>query len=230
MADSVSLGTLKTKIREAGEIRDVYVSDARLTEWINDSIKDLYDRILTVNQDYFVTVTSGGSNISVVSGTESYALPSDFSHMLRVELLYQGTTDWRPLQQFNLSERSDWNWYTPTKLFYRYRVMDTKIYLAPIPTESATLRLWYVPVPPALSADIDTEDFIFGWDQFVILDCLKKHAIKEESDASTIIADRQDVLERILERAKVRDYGNPNTIRDTEREEFYARYPWIRVP
>ena len=227
MSNKVSLSKIRDLIRARGEIRSVYVSDSDLTDWINSAIKDLYDQIISVNQDYFVRVSD---NISVVSGTDKYSLPHDFADLLRVEVLYQSPSDWRPLERFNLSERSNSNLNTPTKLFWRYRVMDDFIYLAPTPAESGTLRLWYVPVPPTMSDDAETAEFIFGWDEYVVCDCLERHANKEESDATPFTTKKFQTLERILSRAKSRDLGNANTIRDVEREGFYAAYPWNRLP
>lgn len=224
MANTVSLATIRTAIRERGEISDVYVTDTVMDSWINSAIKDLYDHILTVNQDYFVSVSN---NISISSGTDSYSLPSDFAHLLRTEVLYQGDNDWRPLERFMLSERSNYTYFDGTKLNWRYRVMGDLLYISPVPTESGTVRLWYVPVPPTLSDDADTEDFIFGWDEYVILDCLIRHAQKEESDHMPFAAKQAACLERILSRAKQRDYGETNSIRDMDEEFELTRIPWI---
>lgn len=211
MPNNVTLVELRDKIRERGEIRSVYVTDANLNVWINDSIKDLYDQIVSSNPDAFFRVSD---NISVVSGREAYELPEDFAALRRVEVLYSGADDWRGLATYSLGGRSTLNLSEEEAPFWRYRQMGSKLYLIPTPNAAGTVRVMYIPVPPSLSEDGDSLDFFFGWDEYVVLDCLVKHAQKEESDSSPFLAKQAACLDRILSRTKVHNYGEPATIRD----------------
>jgi hypothetical protein len=196
-----------------------------LNEWVNDSIKDLYDQIINVNQEYFVSISS---TISVVSGTAGYSLPSDFAHLLMAQVEYDG--EWRLLHQFNIEEMGEpTQLELPTILQYRYRLVGDEIRFSPEPSTAMSVRLWYIPVPPTLTQETSTTNFVFVWDEYVILDCLEKHANKEESDPAPFMARKMQVLERILARAKQRNYGEPDTIRDSEREDYFMLFPW-RVP
>lgn len=226
MPDRVSFGELQEKIRARGEIRTVYVPPAELKIWINDSIRDLYDQLISANQDTFVKCSP---SISVTSDRDVYDLPEDFAALRRVEALYGGVNDWRGLEQYSFQNRSNYNLATTIEPFWRYREMGGKLYLVPIPTTGGSIRAWYIPVPPRLTEDGDEADFIFGWDEYVVLDCLVKHAQKEESDSAPFLAKQSTVLDRILGRAKVRNYGEPNRIRDVAQERYLSRYPWGRT-
>jgi hypothetical protein len=215
MPDRVSLAELRTKVRERGEIRSAYVSDAALNVWINDSIRDLYDQLISANPDTFVKITP---NITVVLGQDVYDLPEDFAALRRVEVLYSAPDDWRKMDQYSLQNRSKYNLSFPTETFWEYREMGGKLYLVPTPTGEGTIRAWYIPVPPKLVADADETDFVFGWDEYVVLDCCVKHAQKEESDPAPFAAKQQVILGRIVSRAKVRNYGEPKYVRDVEEE------------
>ena len=225
MANKVRLKTLISRIRARGEIRDVYVSDDVMVDWINSAVKDLHEQILGVNQDYFVKTSD---NISIKSGTDKYSLPEDFASAIKVELLYQGTTDWRKLSKFSVSDMNNNESFAPTRLQWRYRILDDYLYISPTPATTGTVRIWYVPVPPD-AVDNEEIDFIYGWDEYVLLECLVRHAHKEESDPTGFATSQARVLDRILSRAKNRDLGEPNVVRDVEREGFYTRFPWMRI-
>ena len=58
---------------------------------------------------------------------------------------------------------------------------------------------------------------ISGWDEYVVIDAAIKAATKEESWdlVNSLKADRETILDQIIEAATNRDQGQPNTISDT---------------
>lgn len=175
-----------------------------------------------------VAMTWSMGNITITAGTDNYTLPVDFALMNRLEVKY-ATNDWRPLFPASLQTRSDRDRTGVEKTETEYAIYGSKIYLMPNPTWSGSMRMWYVPIPTALSADTDSHDFVYGWDEYVVLDCLCKFANKEESDDTPFMRQKQDILERILSRCRTRDSSGPTRVRNLSREKRLARFPWRDV-
>lgn len=208
---------MRTQIRDRYELDDNYVSDSTLNAWINGSYQDLYDLMLAANTDWFTTTDT---SITVSSGTSAYSLPADFYKLVGVDVA--DGSDWYNLRPFNLAER---NRYTNgDKSFARYRIMNGQIHIYPTPAWGAGLRLWYVPVPTALSGDGDTLDGVNGWEEYVIVDVMIKAAQKEEQDATLLVAQKEALIKRIQKLAQHVDDGEAPRVRDTQAERRYI--PW----
>lgn len=223
MADTVTLLTLRTKVRTRGEFLDPFVTDTELTGYVNDSIAELYDELLKLDPSRYRTASS---NIAVVSGTGSYDISSaaaTFYQLLGVEVAdSRSSTGWVNLDRYNFDERNDYELLTE-KTDARYELRGGYLYLHPVPTWSANVRLIFIPVPVALSADGDTWDSVNKWTEWVVLDCLVKCAHKEGSVHS---ADRWEKrrdrkLMSIMGIAEV-DQGQPKTRVDVYRHRGLA--------
>ena len=213
MARTKSLGTLQTEIRGRGEIRTNYVSAAELIAWINGSIAELYELLVNVNKDFYRSY----HDITVVSGTGTYALDTDHYRLTGVDV--QDGSNWYRLRRFNPEERNRLQGSGASKRETMYRAMGrTNLILAPTPSWGGTVRVWYIPNPPNYATDgsenSNTFDYIAGWEEYVITDCLIKFAGKEESDASLYAAQKNALIRRIKSMAADLDDAEPDRIRD----------------
>jgi len=199
-----------------------FITISEANAMINASIAELYDLITQkFGNDYFVK--DPAYTFPLVSGTESYALPSDFFKLLGVD--FQLSSDEAiTLKPFMFSER---NQYTRSIVrgltnaeFMRYRIRAGKLWFSPKPSSTNTITVWYVPLPTTLSADGDTFDGYNGWEEYVITDVCIKFLGKEESDASTFIGAKQALITRIEEAAGNRDAGSSARITDVQRIGF----------
>jgi hypothetical protein len=93
-----------------------------------------------------------------------------------------------------------------------------RLWLHPIPTNAATLELWYVPQFKGLEnlADLMPVQFPNGWEEYVIEGVAARMLEKEESDASAQRHRQQQVLKRIMTLAEDRDVGEPHQMQDSE--------------
>lgn len=217
---SYTLAQLRTEVRRRADIEtSQFIKDAELNSYLNSSIAELYDLLVQkFGNDYFFNSYS----FSLVPGTESYNLPADFFKLLAVDIqLANG--EYNTIKRFELNERNKYN-STILRGVYgsswlRYRVAGSKLYFAPIPQSSETIRIYYIPLPTTLASDSDVFNGYNGWEEYVIVDAAIKCLNKEESDASAWVRAKQNLVVRIEEAAGNRDAGFSPRITDTRRIE-----------
>lgn len=219
MARTKTLLLLRTEIYERSETREIQVPTAELTRQINGSIAELYDLLVSVNKDFYLS----SNNISVVSGTETYALPADFWRVQGVDVLSSGK--YYPMPRFNFAERHQLQDSGDVIRSARYRVMGSNLRIRPKPTWTGTAVLWYIPAPAQLVNDSDTFDGIAGWEEYVVVDCCIKLAQKREEDASLLVKLKGDLVARIRSSACERDDAEPDRVRDVESESLDGIMP-----
>ena len=85
MADVVSLSTLRLLTKQRADMENSqFITDDEWRRMLNRSYAELYDLIVTSanSEDYFLN----SSTITLVSGTQSYSLPTDFYKSRGVDL------------------------------------------------------------------------------------------------------------------------------------------------
>lgn len=226
-AGDLTLLQLKTLARqEADQVNSLFVSDAELTSYINQSYFELYDLMVQkYGDDYFV----GLPYVFTPNGTDDrYALPADFYKAIGVDLNLGNAGDsWITIHRFNMSDRNRFavpnfqNFYGVTNL--RYRLSGDTIWLTPTPTSGQQMRIWYVPRMVELVADGDVAKGVSGWLEYVVVDAAMKMMAKEESDVSVLMARKQMLIQRIESAAENRDAGQPMVVADNSTGSGY--YP-----
>ncbi len=224
MARNRTIGDVLSEIRDRGEVPTNYVSNAELYGWINGSIAELYDLLVSVNKDMYVSQNS----INTVSGNSNYDLPSDFYRIVGIDI-QETDGDYYPMRRYNFSERNMYQDGGQGKRWTRYRVYNSQMWLSPPPNYVAAVRRWYIPAAPAYATDgtnaATNFDFFGGWDEYVITDCLIKFAGKEESDATLFAAQKGALIKRIKSMAADLDDGEPDRIRDVQLETAGDYWP-----
>lgn len=222
---TVTLESLKTRSRERADmVGSNFVSDEELTGYINASITELYDLLVTAyGEDYFV-----GSNpysFTTESGTDTYDLPPDFYKLIGVDVQVNGS-DWMPVKKYDfLSRNRGQEGYSIH--YVMYRLIGSKIRFTPTPHGSHNVRLWYIPVCNELSEDEDTFDGINGWEEYVIVDVAIKMLQKEESDVSVLLLQKEKLEKRIESMKEARDAGEPEKITDIYGPDYEDE--WLSV-
>lgn len=98
---------------------------------------------------------------------------------------------------------------------YRYRVLGIdKFHVTPLPQPGFTVQLWYAPRLVPLVSLTDVVEGVSGWEEIIELDMAIKALTKEESDASVLIAARNEAVQRIIQMAAVVDAAAPDYVRD----------------
>lgn len=166
-------------------------------------------------------------------------MPADFYKVLSVDVKTQSGTEYANMERYSWGERNRLSATSPTGVYReltKYRIHgDDTIRFKPTPrwTETNSVLLTYVPVPATLlegdgtakdetNAKATNVDGVFGWDDWIVYDCLIKFiGGKEESDAS----EWQGLLAKLnnrIEEMKDRDRGEPDTVRNVDEERRQA--------
>lgn len=232
----MSLGQIRLCAQQrADRVNSSFVTLSEWNSYINQSMFELYDLLITTFEDYYVTTpaqfsTNGSTYLyPLPDGVTSFTGPSGspfvaapFYKLLGVDLgLNTANNAWVTLDKFNFIKRNEYLYPNSTSTIYgvfnmRYRLLGNQIEFIPTPAASQNIRLWYIPRLPQLLADTDiTTSSISGWIEYVITDAAIKALQKEESDVSVLLAQKMALKARIEETAANRDAGRPETISDS---------------
>ncbi len=230
-----TLSQLITEVRQRADMTNSqFVTDAELTNYINNSYYELYDMLVSAyGEDYFVapalTFQTNGTDYK-------YALPNGANYssapalykFLGLDLSLGNTPDsWVTIRNFKFAERNRYSvpnfqsFYGVTNL--RYRLEGSDLVLTPTPQGGQTLRLWYIPQLIPLSAPSDVMTPISGWDEYVIVDAAMKAKDKQESDVTVLLNQKLMLKQRIEGMSQNRDAGFPQRVGDTQYTDFW--YP-----
>lgn len=204
-----------------------------LPEWngyIRQSYLDLYNKLVTAFEDYYL---ADPLNISLTSGEDTYPLPNGnnydgappFYKLRGVDLAVNVSGNaYVTLNKFNFNERNRYVYPNSNSVLYgvtnlRYRTMGNNLQFIPAPSGINTIRLWYIPRLQEPLEETDLLDGVSGWLEYVFIDAAIKALTKEESDTSALQAQKAQLLEAILTESQNRDVGEPNTIQDTRNDE-----------
>ena len=220
MARSFTLSELHTRARYASDmVGNPFIEEAELTQYINDSITELYDLLVgAYGEEYYLTEVTG----QATGLTDAYDLPVDFYKLAGVDsnLGASSTSDYVPMRKYNLRDRNNGNLNPSSGWAVKYRIRGNKIVFTP-PNSSFTYRLLYIPCATALVDMTDSFDGINGWEEYVVVDAAIKMLQKEESDTSELYRRKRDLMSRIEAMAVNRDTGECDTITDVSSDRYY---------
>lgn len=224
-------------MQRADRVNSNFVTMPEWNSYINQSMFELYDLLVTVYEDYFLAppiqfVADGttylfplpnGSNTFLNANNPSQTItPPPFYKLLGVDLaLNNATNAYVTINKFNFIDRNRFVYPNTASTIYgvfnlQYRVMGSNLEFIPTPSAGQALRLWYIPRMTELLQDTDTTNQgISGWIEYVIVRAVKYALDKEESDTSKLDQELMFLKTRIEESASNRDAGQPDSISDT---------------
>ena len=71
-----------------------------------------------------------------------------------------------------------------------------------------------------LVQDNQIVDGVSGWEEYIIVDAARKILLKEESDTSFLLAEKQALLTRIESAAENRNASDPERVSDSRMRNF----------
>lgn len=223
-------------MQRADRVNSNFVTMPEWRNYINQSMFELYDLLVTVYEDYYVAppiqfVTNGSTyQYPLPNGSLSFLNPNTgvtgvarpYYKLLGVDLaLNSSPNGYVPVKKFNFSDRNKFVYPNSASTIYgvfncEYRVMDNYIEFIPTPSGNQAFRLWYVPRLIELLQDTDTTTTgISGWIEYVIVKAAYYALTKEESDTSALVLQLTALNDRIISSATNRDAGMADTISDT---------------
>lgn len=222
--------------QRADRVGNNFVTQSEWRNYINQSMFELYDLLVTVYEDYFLAtpiqfVADGttylyalpnGFNTFLNANTGVTFTPQPFYKLVGVDLaLNNATNAYVTVNKFNFIDRNRFVYPNTASTIYgvfnlQYRTMGSNIEFIPTPSAGQALRLWYIPRLTELLQDTDTTQMgISGWIEYVIVRAAKYALDKEESDTTRLNEEILFLKTRIEESAANRDAGQPDSISDT---------------
>lgn len=231
----LALGTIRLIAQQrADRVNSNFVTPPEWNSYINQSYFELYDRLVTLYEDYYYATpaifsVSGATNLyPLPDGVISFTNPSGssfvapaFYKLLGIDCgLNSNGNAWVTVKKFDFIARNRYVYPNVTSTFLgvfnlQYRVMGSNVEFIPTPAGNQVMRIHYVPRLTQLVQDTDIMDGISGWTEYVIVDAAIKALQKEESDVSALMRQKMDLIKRIEESAANRDAGSPDTISNT---------------
>lgn len=243
----MSLLELRLRAKQRADlVNSQFVTDSEWNSYINQSLFELYDLLITVYEDYFFAIpinfaVDGSSQLwPLPNGSNTFKnsagatiTPKALYKLMGVDLKIQSSNQaFVTIPKFNFQDRNQYVYPNTASTIYgvfnlRYRMIGNNIEFIPTPSANQTIQLWYVPKMDQLIADTDlTVEGVSGWLEYVIVDAAIKAMQKEESDVSVLMAQKQALKQRIEESASNRDAGRPDTISDVRRGDLYGDRNW----
>lgn len=220
MAKTKTLLQLRTSVATEGAYENSDdITTAVLNDYINKGIVRGREIIVKAWRDFF---TIAGTPFTVASGQDSYALPTDFEHLRKVEIAIDAAqTQWRKLSPVDLDDTSRHQHSTSRRYRYRLQGGATALALHPTPGNSTdVLRVWYIPYATELVNDSDTITINVDveYELYVAL-ALRRCRIREDLDTIAVDATIADCSKRLAEMADERDAGEPFYLGDNTGED-----------
>lgn len=230
------LSQIRLKAQQrADRVNSNFVTMPEWNSYINQSMFELYDLLVTTYQDLYVAtpikfVADGttflyplptGSNTFISGIDNSVTLtPKPFYKLLGVDLaLNNATNAYVTINKFQFADRNRFVFPNTASTIYgvfnlQYRLMgNNQIEFVPTPSAGQSIRVWYIPRLTELLRDTDTTDIgISGWIDYVITKAAYYALTKEESDTTSLVMQLAALQKRIEETASNRDAGLPERI------------------
>lgn len=180
------------QLRQSLLVRGSYEKSADITpavslEVLNDALEEAYNIIQACDDAYYVQI---GTPFSLVAGTDTYSLPSDFYNLRKVEILIS-TDRWQKLLPVPLDGNQRVTQWGLTGKRYRYRISKQGITLSPTPRVSGdSVRVYYIPLAPQLVVDTDQVTFDRPVEQKLVLQIALRDCYQRQ-DLDTQLIDQK---------------------------------------
>lgn len=210
--------------QRADRVSSPFVTKSEWNSYINQAYFELYDLLITANEDYYIAprttfTTDGSSSYDLPTGAAgSFSGAPAFYKLYGVDLgLDSSQNAWVTLKKFNFISRNRFVFPQVTTSLagifnMQYRVLGSKIHFIPTAVAGQRIGLWYFPRLVTLLSDSDVVDGISGWEEYVIVRAAKYALDKEESDTQKLDAEILFLKQRIEETSQGRDSGQGDTI------------------
>jgi hypothetical protein len=227
---AITLADLRLQAQQRADMENSnYVGVTEWNVYINESYSKLYDILVSAYEDYY---TKDPVSFTIASGN-TYTLASDFYKLRGLDRSVDGADGWQtvhPLGSFiernrrNILMRSFVGW-----IDINYKVVGNKLYMYPEDRATGNYRYWYIPRYTPLASDSSTLGDVLDFQEFIIVDAAIKALNKEETDASHLIRQLDELRERIINMSKNRDVGSGERVGDVSqlnRNGSYFPYTW----
>jgi len=195
-----------------------FVSDEEILHFVNDEIEDIYAQMVNIDDG---ALFGTPSPILVQVGDNAYQLPNDFMRLVDVNI-YSGNR-WVPAcpadPQDYYSLLSDTYTGDYDVRYFLHRNADQgryELFIFP-PKDPNYIGVRYIKEAPVLSLGSDTLKWPSNWHVGVVVGSAVKCLVKEESDPTALIFERDRVVARTLKDIRAQKVSEIKTLRDSGR-------------
>lgn len=214
MAYSRTLAQLRTSFLIRGQWENsADITPAVANEMINDALIEGYNLIVERWDDYYTQV---GTPFVTVVGTGTYALPTDFEKLRKVEVLMSGlaadpNARWSPIFPVSIDDTHRHRSTAPQCMRYRIAAVAgaASLILVPPPTSVSTIRVFYLPHATQLVADSDVVVFDTPHEQKLVLHIALRDAYQRQDLPTADIEGKIALLASQVRSASDHDAGEP---------------------
>ena len=229
MGNTATAATMERRVREL--IDDLGATPFNTSEtvlgWLNDGGCELHLLFATTYEDYLrerFTITTDARE------PPEYALPDNLFKCLGVDWVIS-TTDRRRMEKFSNAERNTrQNGFPDRFLVPSYRLVGSQIEMIPAPGSNYTVELFYVPQFKRLGSGdsvLDKWPYVMeGFELFAVYHAAAEALQREEADARTMLAKKEQKRAEIVEALQPRDAAEPWAVVDVESVREREQWPW----
>lgn len=216
---AITLTALIANVRQRADMENSgFVSDDEITHFLNDEIAAVYSEMVNVDDgSLFATV----SPTMVAIGDNAFQLPSDFMRLVDVNI-YSGSR-WIPAepadpQEYHQLLTDTYTGQYDTRYYLHLNISQDRYELFTFPAQSAgDVGVRYVPVATVLSIGSDTLNWPSNWHLVPVVGAAAKCLIKEESDPTGVLMEKQAEKERVLKDVRAQRISEVKTLRHMSR-------------
>ncbi len=220
MANSATLATLRTRVAANVDrtfSTTTFVTTAQASQWINDGLSKIHYLMADSGEDYIAGVPA---TYTLVPGTASYDLPTDFYKVRGVDIVSGGQTfDVHRFMAAERNRRQDENAAGPG---YQYRLVGQTITLIPTPG-TGELCVNYVPQFSVVTANLH-EAVPEGWEDYAVNHASAMCLLKSQEDASFYLGQCAEQWANMKKFCEPRDQLEPLRVVDKSRRWDRGRW------
>jgi hypothetical protein len=213
---------LRTETRQRADMESSrFISDSELTGYINAAYSELYDLLVGQFEDYYTIYTQ----VTVPTGNSTISLPTDFYKLRGIDYQNSAPGDWVSVTRFAFPERNA-RGRVASRLYFgvkrlAYSVVGGQIRLLPEDDASGVYRIWYIPRFDPLVSDGSTVSNVLDFEDYIVVDAAIRCLVKEESDPSALMMQKEALKARINAMASQRDASGTGRIADVQTASGY---------
>jgi len=224
---NVTLTELIKRARDRADMpTDGFVSNATLTDWLNDGLQHLHKLLVDAYETEYAFKEYA---VSFVADTTDYALPTDFYRLFGIDFIFAGRT--RSLRPYNQGERNAFKnrsgpgalWYAPGSgpsprysLIKNPSGVGSMLRLLPM-NISAPGKVLYAPGVVKLANLSDVVELPDGWERYPAYYAAVQMLGKEESSTSDVKKQLDQWDADLIELKQTRDAAFPRKTVDMDK-------------
>ena len=223
---SVTLAQIRTRARQKADMENSnYISAPELLNYINEAYYTWYDIIVEAFEDYYLPASP--VEFTLPAGTDGlFDLPADFYKLAGLDRAISPGSD-----RFYTMKKTPWRSRTRTENTFprygllptiTYRIFADKIQMTPFDAADGTYNLWYIPTATPFVLETDSIETFNGFENLLIVDVAIKMLLKEETDASMLMVERDRLTDALNKMRIDRDINNGERIEEVDDNGGYG--------